>query len=70
MPAETTRALAARTGREAVADSPLRPAGKIRIDGDLYEARTAGEFVERGAAVRIVAVHGAEYLVEAVRTDS
>lgn len=66
---ETTRALEARVGREAVADSLLRPAGKIRIDGDLYEARTAGEFVERGATVRIVSVQGAEYLVEPVRAE-
>jgi membrane-bound serine protease (ClpP class) len=65
---ETMRTLGARTGRDAIADSPLRPAGKIRIDGDLYEARTAGEFVQRGALVRIVAVQGAEYIVEPVRS--
>lgn len=53
-------------GREAVAETALRPSGKIRIDGDVHEARSEGEFVERGVAVRIVSLRGAEFLVEKV----
>jgi membrane-bound ClpP family serine protease len=63
---DTIRALERHVGREAVADTALRPSGKIRIDGETYEAQAAGEFVDKGAALRIVALRGAEFLVEKI----
>jgi membrane protein implicated in regulation of membrane protease activity len=63
---ETIRELERHVGREAVADTALRPAGKIRLDGDVFEAQAVGEFVEKGATVRLSAVRGAEFLVEKI----
>jgi membrane-bound ClpP family serine protease len=63
---DTTMALERHVGREAVADTALRPSGKIRIDGETYEAQTAGEFVDKGAVLRVTAVRGAEFLVEKI----
>lgn len=67
---ESSRALEVHLGRLASADSPLRPAGKIRLDGEIYEAQTAGEFVETGGTVRLVAVRGAGFIVEKNQTGS
>jgi membrane-bound ClpP family serine protease len=63
---ETMRTLELMVGTIAQADTALRPAGKVRVGDGLYEAHTAGEFVDQGAAVRIVAVRGAEFLVEKI----
>jgi membrane-bound ClpP family serine protease len=63
---EATHALEVHLGAVVEADTALRPAGKIRVGDDVYEARTAGEFVEKGARVRINAVRGAEFLVEKI----
>lgn len=51
-------------GVTAVADSPLRPSGRIRIGDDTFEAHTSGDFVERGAAVKVVSVAGSRFTVE------
>jgi membrane-bound ClpP family serine protease len=51
-------------GVTAVADTPLRPTGRIRIGDETFEAHTAGEFVERGAMVKVIAVAGSRYQVE------
>jgi membrane-bound serine protease (ClpP class) len=32
----------------------LRPAGKVAIDGKLYDVITEGEYIESGARVRVV----------------
>jgi membrane-bound ClpP family serine protease len=63
---DVSHALSALVGGEALTDTALRPAGKIRVGEDLYEARTAGEFVDKGAPVRIAALRGAEFLVEKI----
>lgn len=63
---DTIRALERYVGREAVADTALRPSGKIRIDGETFEAQAAGEFVDKGAPLRVVALRGAEFLVEKI----
>jgi membrane-bound ClpP family serine protease len=51
-------------GATGVTESFLRPSGKVRVDGELYEAQTAGDFVEKGAEVRIVSVRGSGFIVE------
>jgi membrane-bound serine protease (ClpP class) len=50
-------------GREGVADTNLRPAGKAVLDGRRYDVVTQGEYIERGAAIRIVAVEGTRIVV-------
>ena len=42
-------------GTEGVAETDLRPAGKIRIDGKRVDAVSEGEFISQGRSVRIVA---------------
>jgi membrane-bound ClpP family serine protease len=63
---DTTRLLETLVGTVAEADTSLRPSGKVRVGDAIYEAHTAGEFVEKGAAVRLNAVRGAEFLVEKI----
>jgi membrane-bound ClpP family serine protease len=63
---EASGALEAHVGRVVIAGTSLRPAGKILLDGDVVEAQTAGDFVEKGASVRIHAVRGAGFLVEKI----
>jgi len=51
-------------GVTAVADTPLRPTGRIRIGDETFEAHTAGEFAERGASVKVISVAGSRFQVE------
>jgi membrane-bound serine protease (ClpP class) len=41
-------------GRKGVAYTALRPCGKIMIDGDLYEACTRGDYVEKNTEVLVI----------------
>jgi membrane-bound serine protease (ClpP class) len=45
---------AALLGKVGVARTVLRPAGKVAIDGKLYDVITEGEYIESGARVRVV----------------
>jgi membrane-bound ClpP family serine protease len=67
---ESSRILEGQLGRFVTAETPLRPAGKIRLDGEIFEAQTAGEFVEKGGEVRLLAVRGAGFIVEKNQTRS
>jgi membrane-bound ClpP family serine protease len=60
------RRLEAHVGTVVAVEAALRPTGKIRIGEDLFEAQTAGEFVDKGSEVRIVSVHGSRFQVEKV----
>jgi membrane-bound ClpP family serine protease len=51
-------------GASALADTPLRPTGRIRIGDETYEAQTAGDFVERGSTVKVISVAGSRFQVE------
>ena len=62
----TDRELARHAGGIAVVEAPLRPTGKIRIGSDLFEAQTSGDFVDRGAHVKILEVAGSRFLVEKI----
>jgi membrane-bound ClpP family serine protease len=61
---EVDRELGRHVGATALADTPLRPTGRIRIGEETYEAQSAGEWVERGAQVKILAVAGSRFQVE------
>jgi membrane-bound serine protease (ClpP class) len=56
-------ALAALVGRAALAETTLRPAGKIRIEDRTYDANTEGTFIAQGTQVRILAVRENGFLV-------
>ncbi|MBA4053634.1 MAG: serine protease [Marivirga sp.] len=42
------------TGKRGIAQTILRPSGKVMIDGQLYDAFTRGEYIERGQHVEVV----------------
>lgn len=60
------RQLEVHVGSVVPVEAALRPTGKIRIGEELYEAHTAGEFVDKGSQVKVVAVNGSRFLVEKV----
>jgi len=61
---EVDRELGRHVGASAVADTPLRPTGRIRIGEETFEAHTAGDWVERGATVKVMSVAGSRFQVE------
>ena len=44
--------------------TPLRPFGKMKIDGQTFEARTNGTYLDTGARVIIVSIEHDRMLVE------
>ncbi len=69
---ETIHAKAATTGREgpsivgqnAVTHTVLRPSGKIKYNGLIYDAYTRGEFIEKEQEVVIIAEERSSYIVK------
>lgn len=59
-------ALAELEGREGKTVTPLRPSGTIEIDGRPIDVVSEGDYVERGARVRVTLVRGSRVVVEAV----
>lgn len=55
---------AALTGRSGVAFTALRPAGKVEIDGNIYDASSTGEFIDAGAQIRVVRYETSSIFVE------
>jgi membrane-bound serine protease (ClpP class) len=53
-------------GKRGVAETVLRPSGKIVIDGQLYDAFTRGEYVERGQAVEVLSETGSSLQVKKI----
>lgn len=45
-----------RVGDRGLATSVLRPAGKVEIDGQVYDASAGGDFIEIGVAVEVVSI--------------
>ncbi|HEY3430523.1 MAG TPA: NfeD family protein [Cyclobacteriaceae bacterium] len=41
-------------GKKGVAQTVLRPGGKVMIDGQLYDAYTRGEYIEKGQEVEVI----------------
>lgn len=53
-------------GREGTAETTMRPAGRIKIGGEYYDAVSEGEFIPQGQAVRVVKVEGSRIVVRSV----
>ncbi|MFM7261069.1 MAG: NfeD family protein [bacterium] len=51
-------------GATGIADSDLRPAGRVRIGEDLFDAQSTGDYVARGMAVMVVTRTGNKLVVE------
>lgn len=41
-------------GRKGIAQTVLRPSGKVFIDGTTYDAYTQGEFIDRGEPIEVI----------------
>jgi membrane-bound serine protease (ClpP class) len=50
-------------GTEAIAATVLRPAGKIEIDGEYYDASSESNYIENGKSVIIVKYENMQLLV-------
>jgi len=51
-------------GKEGLAYTDLRPAGKCSIDGILFDVRSDGRYVAKGTAVRICRIHENSIIVQ------
>lgn len=54
-------------GKEAVAMTDLRPAGKVIIDDKVYDASSTGEFIHRHSKVKVVRYEAAQIYVEPLK---
>jgi membrane-bound serine protease (ClpP class) len=45
-------------GRIGIAQTVLRPSGKVIIDGQMYDAYTRGEFIEKDQSIEVISEEG------------
>jgi membrane-bound ClpP family serine protease len=53
-------------GAQAIVSRALRPAGKIKVGVEEYDAVSTGNFIQEGAKVRISRIEGAKVIVEEI----
>ncbi|MDR0554885.1 MAG: hypothetical protein LBG76_08825 [Treponema sp.] len=53
-------------GKIGVADTTLRPSGRVEIDGEVYAAEADGLFVDAGRGVRVTRIRGNTVIVRLV----
>lgn len=56
-------------GKTGVAVTRLYSCGKIKVEGQLLDAITGGEGIEKGATVRIIRLEGIKIIVEEVKNE-
>lgn len=56
-------------GNKATAMTDMRPAGKILLDGEVYDAVSTGTFIDAGSHVRILRYENAQLYVEPTRLE-
>ncbi|MEQ9285985.1 MAG: NfeD family protein [Cyclobacteriaceae bacterium] len=54
------------TGKQGVAFTILRPSGKVMIDGELYDAYTRGNYIEKDTPVEVVSDEGTSLKVKSI----
>ncbi len=57
------------TGQTGTTITPLRPSGKAEIDGIRYDVVTQGDFVLKGATIRVAKIKGTRIVVVGIDTD-
>ncbi|TCL00962.1 membrane-bound serine protease (ClpP class) [Roseivirga ehrenbergii] len=45
-------------GKEGIVFSTLRPSGRVEINGEIYDAYTRGEYVEKGEKITVISQEG------------
>lgn len=56
-------------GKEGVAQSMLKPWGKVEVEGEVYDATSTGPYLESGTSVTVVAVQQNKLTVEPKRSQ-
>lgn len=56
-------------GKTGTAETDLRPAGLARIDDEMRDVTTEGEFIPRGSEIRVTAVQGIDIVVTKVESE-
>lgn len=56
-------------GHKATAMTDMRPAGKILLDGEVFDAVSTGAFIEAGSHVKILRYENAQLYVEPTRLE-
>ncbi len=51
-------------GKSGVAETILRPSGKIRLENKIFDATTLGDFIEKGEAITVIAQDGSALRVK------
>ncbi|MFC3881666.1 nodulation protein NfeD [Algoriphagus namhaensis] len=51
-------------GRTGKVHSRLRPSGRVEIDGEIYDAYSRGEFIDKGEAIRVISTEGTSIKVK------
>jgi membrane-bound serine protease (ClpP class) len=54
-------------GKTGTAVTVLRPGGKVEIEGEVYDAVTSGEFIDRGSNIWVTKVENTQLYVEATK---
>jgi membrane-bound serine protease (ClpP class) len=58
------------TGKRGIAQTVLRPSGKVSIDGTIYDAYTRGEYIDKGFPVEVVNVSGSSLQVRIIKDNA
>lgn len=53
-------------GRTGIAETVLRPSGKVIIDGKMYDAYTRGDYIQKGQTVEVISEEGPSLKVKLV----
>lgn len=56
-------------GLRGVAETMLRPSGRARIEGRLFDVVTHGEYIDAGRPVQIIEVEGNQTIVKEIKED-
>lgn len=48
----------------------LRPSGKVKIDGEVYDVISKGDFVPKGARIRVTNIKGMKIIVDRIDSDA
>jgi membrane-bound serine protease (ClpP class) len=56
-------------GQTGTAITLLRPSGKAKIGGEVYDVVTQGDFVPKGSGIRVLKIRGAKIIVTQVDTN-
>ncbi|MCG8339868.1 MAG: nodulation protein NfeD [Cytophagales bacterium] len=57
-------------GKQGVAYTKLRPSGKIMIEGEVYDAHTGGNYLEKGTPIIVISVTGTSFTVKAAHEEN